>query len=346
MIPIVVTGGAGFIGLNLIEHMVRQSPYEIRIIDNLSNSNPGRIEAALRRSGRVQIEPNGVLGVTTPAGTSRVILRVADILDAGVAAEICTGAHAVIHLAGQTGVPTSLENARRDMEANIIGTFNYLEACRQRHITRFIMASSASVLGNATPPQIEDKPNRPTSPYGASKGAAEGYCSAYFHSFGIRTSALRFSNVYGPLSWSKGSVVASFCKSILGNRPMTIFGNGKQTRDFLHVGDLVAVAYRFLHQPKAGLVDPLDGTPVNIATGIRTRVLEMARALQEVAGRRGHPCKIEFEPARTGDVMISAPDPGLLHRKLPDTSFRKLDAGLEETFDWFLKSWPEPAVSL
>ena len=152
--------------------------------------------------------------------------------------KIVSGSSAVVHLAAQTGVIPSLEDPAFDMEQNVGGTLNLLEACRIAGTPRFVLASSSAPLGEQEPPIDESKVPRPLSPYGASKLAGEGYCSAYAGSFGLETIALRFSNVYGPRSTYKGSVVAKFIKNILSGIPLTIYGSGGQTRDFIYVEDL------------------------------------------------------------------------------------------------------------
>ena len=224
---VLVTGGAGFIGLNLLQQLLRAADCEIRILDDFSNSSPEKLDHVISAK---------------PTVAARVRTIKADVTDAAAVKDAVKDVDAVVDLAAQTGIGPSLADPRSDLTLNVVGTFNVLEACRAAHVGRFVLASSAAVLGNAEPPQHEDMPSRPLSPYGASKAAAEAYCRVYHRSFGIETIALRFSNVYGPLSWSKGSVVAKFAKRALAGQPLVINGDGSQTRDFLYVEDLAECA--------------------------------------------------------------------------------------------------------
>jgi UDP-glucose 4-epimerase len=307
---VVVTGGAGFVGLNLVSYLLAQRNWEVRIVDNFSSSTPDRLARVV-------------------GGRARVIK--ADIRDGQAADAAVAGADAVVNLAAQTGIPSSLEDPRGDLEHNVIGTFNYLEAARRAGVRNFVQASSAAVLGNAQPPQSEDKPSRPRSPYGASKAASEGYCLAYAASFGLNCTVLRFSNVYGPLSWSKGSVVAAFAKRALAGKPLVVNGGGTQTRDFLYVGDLAQVLAKAVDGHLAGA----GGAPINVATGVQTSIATLADAVAAHFLKSRRPCSIERGPSREGDVAVSAPSIDRLRGLLPDIKLRGLAQGLPETLDWF-----------
>jgi UDP-glucose 4-epimerase len=307
---VVVTGGAGFVGLNLVSLLLAQRGWEVRIVDNFSNSTPERLARVI-------------------GGQAQVIK--ADIRDPAAAAAAVEGADAVVNLAAQTGIPSSLDDPRADLEHNVLGTFNYLEAARRAGARHFVQASSAAVLGNARPPQTEDKPSRPRSPYGASKAACEGYCMAYGASFGLDCTVLRFSNVYGPLSWSKGSVVAAFAKRALAGKPLVVNGGGTQTRDFLHVGDLAQV----LALAVEGRLAAAGGAPINVATGVQTSIATLADAVAAHFLESQRPCSIERGPPREGDVAVSAPSVDRLQGLLPDLELRSLAQGLPETLDWF-----------
>jgi UDP-glucose 4-epimerase len=307
---VVVTGGAGFVGLNLVSLLLEKRNWEVRIVDNFSNSTPERLAHVV-------------------GGQAQVIH--ADIRDAKAAAAAVKGADAIVNLAAQTGIPSSLEDPRGDLEQNVIGTFNYLEAARCAGVRNFVQASSAAVLGNAQPPQTEDKPSRPRSPYGASKAAVEGYCSAYAASFGLNCTVLRFSNVYGPLSWSKGSVVAAFAKRALAGKPLVVNGGGTQTRDFLYVRDLAQV----LAVAVDGRLADARGAPINVATGVQTSIAELADAVAAHFLQTRRRCEIEPGPSREGDVAVSAPSIDRLRGLLPDLKLRGLAQGLPETLDWF-----------
>jgi len=146
----------------------------------------------------------------------------------------------VVHLAAQTSVPDSIFNSEYDEIVNVNGTLNLLRAAHKHGCKRFVFASSAAPLGDCQQPMNEGLPPAPKSPYGASKLAGEGYCSAFFHSYGLETVALRFSNVYGPRSLHKTSVVSEFIRAIIDRRQIVIYGDGEQTRDYIHVDDVCA----------------------------------------------------------------------------------------------------------
>lgn len=318
---VLVTGGAGFVGLNLLRRFLRVPDCEVRILDDFSNSSPERLDQVIAGShGAVE----------------RVRVFRGHVGDAELVRNAIRGAGVVIHLAAQTGVVQSLADPLRDLQVNIVGTFNVLNACKESRVRRFILASSSAVVGNTPPPQHEEMPVQPLSPYGASKAAGEAYCNAFHSSFGIETLALRFSNVYGPLSWSKGSVVAHFAKQALAGKPLVINGDGSQTRDFLYVEDLAEVIDFVSFSP---IPTAMFGRPCNVATGIQTRILDLARVFQEVLKRRGRDCKIEFGSRLAGDVAVSAPAADRIRHFLPSLTFRTLADGLPSTIDWFLKHW-------
>src|SRR5579864_374276 len=210
-----VTGGCGFIGVNLIPRLIEQG-VRVRVLDNLSL---GR---------REDVDPLGVG------------LHVGDIRDPAAVAKACKGIDAVVHLAAHTRVVESLSDPQLNFDINAAGTLNVLQACRNAGIPKVIFASTGgAILGEQVPPVHEGMVPRPVSAYGASKLAGEAYCSAYCGSYGLNTVALRFSNVYGPYSYHKGSAVAQFFRNLIHKEPIVIYGDGRQTRDFVYVGDLV-----------------------------------------------------------------------------------------------------------
>jgi UDP-glucose 4-epimerase len=229
-----VTGGCGFIGTALIRTLMQEGDHGVRAVDNLAVGTRDDLAAA---SNFVEISPDEP-GPVSPS--ERVELLVGDIKDAGLALRAAEGADVIVHLAANTGVMPSVEDPRADCMSNVIGTLNFLEAARHNGVGRFVFASSGgTVIGEAEPPIHEEMVAHPVAPYGASKLAGEGYCSAYFQTFGIGTVALRFGNVYGPLSGHKNSVVARFIKRAMDGEVLEIYGDGTQTRDFVFVDDLI-----------------------------------------------------------------------------------------------------------
>src|SRR5919112_3094623 len=229
-----VTGGCGFIGTALIRTLMQEGDHGVRAVDNLTVGTRDDLAAA---SNFVEISPEEP-GPISSGG--RVELLVGDIKDAALALRAAEGADVIVHLAANTGVMPSVEDPRADCMSNVIGTLNFLEAARHNGVGRFVFASSGgTVIGEAEPPIHEEMVAHPVAPYGASKLAGEGYCSAYFQTFGLETVALRSGNVYGPLSGHKNSVVARFIKRAMDGEVLEIYGDGTQTRDFIFVDDLI-----------------------------------------------------------------------------------------------------------
>jgi len=345
--PLAITGGCGFIGLNLLYHLASKRRYHrYVIIDNLSVGSDADLESVLGELGPWKAEgpkpkpgSKAVRKYTLEASDNAghepctVELRCHDIRIREGLEAIVAGASAVVHLAAQTGVIPSLENPAYDMEQNVGGTLNLLEACRGAGTPRFVFASSSAPLGEQDPPIDESKVPRPLSPYGASKLAGEGYCSAYAGSFGLETIALRFSNVYGPRSTYKGSVVAKFVKNILSGTPLTIYGSGGQTRDFIYVEDLCDAIDLALSasDPRA------FGSVFQIATFRETTVNELAERLKTIAEKAGlGPVEILYEDERAGEIKRSFSDISRARDLLGYQPIFDLDKGLLKTWEWFL----------
>ncbi len=254
---------------------------------------------------------------------------------------------AVVHFAANTGVGPPVEEPRADMEANVIGTFNMLEAARQCGTKRFVFASSGAPIGEVEPPIHEEKAPRPVSPYGASKLAGEGYCSAYWRTFGVGTVSLRFGNVYGPRSKHKSSIVAKFFRQSLAGEILEIFGDGTQTRDFIYIDDLIdAVLCALDPHPStaAETAAPANahhpwGEVYQIATARETTVNEIAEEIRRIVEPvTGHPVVIVHAAPRLGDVRRNYSDVTKARNVLGWSPRHDLHAGLRTTFDYFIKS--------
>jgi UDP-glucose 4-epimerase len=314
-----ITGGCGFIGVNLIKRLKHENHY-IRILDNLRVGSREDLGAVTDYS---------TFGESTDKAEKNVELLVGDITDKEAASKAVLGCDVVVHLAAHTGVVPSVENPSFDFEQNAQGTFNILEACRQNGVKKFILASSGAPLGDQDPPIHEDKVPKPQSPYGASKLVGEAYCSAYFGSYGLNTACLRFSNVYGAYSFKKGSVVALFFRRALAGKPLVIFGDGEQTRDFIHVDDLCQAVV------SAALAE-VGGEIFQIATGQETTVNEMTEKIKMLVERdTNKTVNIEFKPARAGEIFRNVSDISKAREMLDYKPKIRLDTGLEQTWDWF-----------
>ncbi len=318
---ILVTGGCGFIGTSLIAAVRATWPnLNIRVLDNLetgSEERLGKVAAFERKSSENCVGKEGV------------VLIKGDIRDRDTVIAASRGCACVIHLAGNTGVAPSVADPRVDMEYNVVGTFNVLEAARINRVRRFVFASSGAPAGQVTPPIHEELAPHPTSPYGASKLAGEGYCSAYFHTFGVGTVCLRFGNVYGPGSLHKSSVVAKFVRQALNDEVCEIFGDGEQTRDFIYIDDLVRAIMLAMHEN-------VDGETFQIATGNERTVSEVAELVGNALERYGRNMRVLHGKFRTGDVRRNFSDTRKARRLLGWSAEIELQEGIERTVAYFL----------
>ena len=216
MTKILITGGCGFVGSNLIRQIVARGRGEqLAVLDNETMGSPRDLPS-------VDIE-----------------YHKGDICDLALVSRVAKGCDTIIHLAANTRVIESIEDPTLNFEVNVRGTFNVLMAARDAGVRSVVMASTGgAILGDVEPPVHEGMVPQPAAPYGASKLACEGYASAFAGSYGMQVTALRFSNVYGPRSYRKGSAVAQFFKQVLDGKPITVYGDGSQVRDLVYVIDL------------------------------------------------------------------------------------------------------------
>jgi UDP-glucose 4-epimerase len=320
-----ITGGCGFIGTSLIQKLQQSSSHSIRVIDDLS---VGSREDLSNVCGFSECKPQ----VLTAPDDEKVQLIIGDIMDEELALQVSHGIDVIVHLAANTGVGPSVEDPRSDCMSNVIGTFNYLEAARVNKVSRFVFASSGAPAGEVDPPIHEEMPPHPVSPYGASKLAGEGYCSAYFQTFGIDTVALRFGNVYGPGSLHKSSVVAKFIRQALAGETLQIYGDGNQTRDFIYIDDLINAI--LLATTKEGV----GGEVFQIATNRETTVGEMTQWLVAIMKDKGFDgIRLINSEARLGDVMRNYSDTSKARALLGWTTQVDLDEGLRKTVNYFLE---------
>jgi len=278
----IVTGGAGFIGSNLVDALVERGD-RVTVIDDLSSGKRSNLEGALER------------GAT---------LEETDVRDADAVAAVFASVRPelVFHLAAQIDVRYSVEHPAGDATSNVLGTIAVLEASRDAGVRRVVNTSTGGGLyGDAQQlPTPEDYPIRPLAPYGQGKHAAEGYCELYTRLHGLSTVSLRYGNVYGPRQDVHGEagVVAIFCGCLVEKRTPTVFGDGRQTRDWVDVSDVA----------RANLLaaDSAVTGPVNIGHGRETSVLDLVEALNDVSdGAMPEP---RFASERPGEVRRSCLD--------------------------------------
>jgi UDP-glucose 4-epimerase len=319
-----ITGGCGFIGSSLIRKLVSLNQgMQIRVLDNLLVGTRDDL-AELCVFAELDPGSNGFSWSDRP----RVQLVVGDILDADLVHWAASGAECIVHLAANTGVGPSVDNPRLDMKTNVIGTFNTLEAARQHKVGKYLFASSGAPVGEVQPPIHEEMAPHPVSPYGASKLAGEGYCSAYFRTFGVNTVGLRFGNVYGPRSKHKSSVVAKFIRQALHGEICEIFGDGSQTRDFLFLDDLLDAVLQSVRCDAAGEI-------FQIATNQEHTVNEVAKELQQILIQKGIAMNIRHTATRLGDVRRNYSDTTKAERMLGWKSRTGLREGLLATVEYF-----------
>jgi UDP-glucose 4-epimerase len=304
-----VTGGAGFIGSNLVDALVARGD-EVTIVDNLVTGRRSNLDEALE------------------AGAELVEL---DICDAAALAELFAARRpqTVFHLAAQIDVRKSLEDPAFDAAVNVGGTANLLEAARAAETGRVVFVSTGgAIYGEGEGQQLpldESTAIAPFSAYGQSKFAAEGYLALYERLYGLSSMALRLGNVYGPRQDPLGEagVIAIFCGLLRsGGRP-TVYGDGTQTRDYIYVGDVVAAALAAAESEATG--------PVNIGTGRETSVLQLAEALGRLGGSGNF--APEFAPPRAGEVQRISLDAALAERQLSWRPLTNLDEGLAFTLE-------------
>ena len=320
-----ITGGCGFLGTALISRLISDGGHKIRVIDNLSVGTKDDLNQVCdyKQITAQQIHEG--------FDDEIVQLLVGDILDVGLSLKVTEGADVVVHFAANTGVGPSVEDPRSDMQANVIGIFNYLEAARLNKCKRFVFASSGAPAGEVEPPIHEELPPHPVSPYGASKLAGEGYCSAYKKTFGVDTVSLRFGNVYGPGSVHKASVVAKFIRAALSGNTLEVYGDGSQTRDFIYIDDLIQAVFL------AATKDGIGGETFQIATNKETTVGEMAELLVSKLKAFGiDEVKLVNGEKRLGDVQRNFSDITKAKKYLGWQPNETLETGLEKTIKYFL----------
>ena len=311
MTRVLVTGGAGFIGSNLTDRLLSEG-HEVTVVDNLSTGKLHNLAEARRN-------PDLPLSFQRVDITSNALERVLAKAEPEV----------VLHLAAQIDVRSSIEDPVHDAMVNIIGTVNLLEASRRHGVRKIVFTSSGGTIygepGAADLPIDEQFPGQPQSPYGASKKAVENYLYTYEALYGLRWTSLALANVYGRRQDPHGEagVVSIFGGRMLRDEPVTIFGDGEQTRDFVFVDDVV---HAFVLAMERG-----DGQRFNIGTGEETTVNEL---FAEIAGIVGYGAQPAYAQDRPGELRQIALDTRRAAAELGWKPWTPLHEGLAETVDW------------
>ena len=304
-----VTGGAGFIGSHLAAALVRHGS-EVRVLDDLAGTGGSWANLDAVDVTRIQ----------------------ASIQDADAVAQAALGCDYVFHLAALGSVPGSVAEPRRYQDVNVNGTLNVLEAARAAGVRRVMFAASSAAYGDSEAlPKIESMPVLPKSPYAANKVAGEALMRAYAGSYGLDTVSLRYFNIFGPrqnANSAYAAVIAAFAKAILAGQPPVVFGDGEQSRDFTYVDN--AVHANLL---AAACERPLNGAVLNVATGTRITVNQLAAAMLQQLGRSDLP--VVHKPERTGDVKHSLADLATTRAAIGYEPIVDFATGLATTVAWY-----------
>ena len=296
-----VTGGAGFIGSTLVRELLGDG-YDVRIYDDLSSGSLDHL-----------------------AGLDVEVVR-GDVRDLDPLSDAAKGCDVLFHLAAGAGVVDSINDPLANFDLNARGTLTALWAAHQAGVPRLVFSSSNAPLGANAHPASEEKPVAPLSPYGASKATGEAYCSAFHGAYGMDAVAVRFSNAYGPRSGRKGNVIPVFIRAILAGEPLTIYGDGSQTRDFVYVSDLARGLIL------AATADGAGGRIFQLASGVETSLQQLVDLLCETAGRD---VQVLHEGVRAGEILRNY---SLIDRARSELGFAPavdLAEGLRRTWDWF-----------
>jgi len=293
---ILVTGGAGFVGSNLVDKLSPDN--KVVVLDNLFSGLLSNLEKS----------------------EDRITFVKGDVLDKALVKDIVAEVDYVFHLAAHVGNIRSIKDPNFDMEVNIRGTLNLLEACRNSNIKRLVYSSSGAIFGEAKYlPIDEEHPLNPESPYAVSKLAAEKYCFAFHKVYGVPTTALRYFNVYGPRQDTSeyANAISIFLSRTREGKPLTIFGDGKQTRDFIFVKDVAKANILAATHPSA------VGEIFNIATGKENSIKELVDIIKQVSAKE---IQVIYADSRAGEVKYSRASIEKAQRLLgynPETNFKE-----------------------
>ncbi len=320
-----ITGGLGFIGSNLIDHVMAKSqrlPWsglKIRVLDNCVTSH--------------MKEPSPYWS------SDQVELIKGDIRDEEIVHHSMEGIDRVVHLAAHAGVLPSVQDPKYDFSVNAIGTFNVLNSARVHGVRSIVFASSGATVGTVSPPIQPRTPLQPLSPYGASKACGEVLIHAFRESYGMNVSALRFGNIFGPKSTLKGSVIPLFIRKSLLQETLEIFGDGDQKRDFLYVEDLCEAILSAVLCPR--LKEPV----YQLAQGRGISLNELIVALEVALRQFDLPMpEVIRRPARPAEILASFYDLTLTKRDLQWEARHTMVEGIVKTLQWYLLQDANPSV--
>ena len=312
-----VTGGAGFIGSHIADTLLARGD-SARVLDNFSTGKRDNIDALIQRHGRSLLE-----------------IIAGDIRNASIVEEAVRGMDAVFHSAAFVSVPQSMDEPQECFDVNVSGTHLLLESARRAGVRRVVLASSAAVYGeSAVLPLIEATALQPKSPYALSKRVNEMYAELFTNEFDLEVVALRYFNVYGPRQRPDSMYAAAvpiFIQRLLDGKPVTVFGDGGQTRDLINIHDVVRANLIASEHPNAA------GKIFNICTGVETRLLDLLDVLYEIFPNAP---RTEFAPPRAGDIHRSVGSPQKAKDVIGFQSQTSLTEGLKEIINLIRQQSP------
>ena len=302
-----VTGGAGFIGSNIVDELVRRG-HDVAVLDDLSSG---------KRTNLGQV-------------AGKVDLQVGSITDLDTIQKACEGVDYVIHLAARTSVPRSVKDPIESNRINIDGTLNVLVAARDAKVRRVVFAASSSAYGE-TPilPKIETMPPAPISPYGVTKYVGELYAQVFGRVYGLENACVRYFNVFGPRqdpTSQYSGVLSRFMLAVLEGKKPVIYGDGEQSRDFTFIENVVDETLRACEAPDA------SGRVFNGGTGSRITLNQVIHLLAKISGQ---PIEAVYDPPRNGDIRDSQADISLARRVLGYEPRVQFEEGLRRTWEWY-----------
>lgn len=309
----VVTGGAGFIGSNMVDELVRRG-HTVTVLDDLS---------AGKESNLAHIR-------------GKIDFLVGSITDLAAVQSAVQGADYVIHLAARTSVPRSVKDPLESNHVNINGTLNVLVAARDAKVKRFVYAASSSAYGETpTQPKVETMQSQPISPYGVTKYVGELYAQVFGRNYGLENASVRYFNVFGPRqdpTSQYSGVLSRFMLAVIqGQRPV-IYGDGEQSRDFTFIENVVDVTLRACETSGA------SGLVFNGGTGERITLNKVLRQLEKITGKK---LQAKYDPPRTGDIRDSQADISLARKVLGYQPSVDFETGLERTWQWYQSAYAE-----
>ena len=321
---ILITGGLGFIGSNLLHYLAHKKEVKnIIVLDNFSKANLTNLDKNLKytyfSSARMYKKSK-----------SRIVIIKANINNEKLATKITKDVDYVVHLAAESGVDTSLEKPRESFNTNVSATFNYLESSKINKIKRFIFASSCAVFGDSKPPYNENLARNPISPYASGKLGIETFCESYSNVFNLNTTILRFSNAYGNYSKHKKSVISKFIQDIIKNKPLNINGDGSITRDFIHVDDICDAIYKCIKSKKGLQI-------YHVATGKETSINSLVGLMKKIFKKYNkNNIVIKYKKERVGDMQKNYSSISKIKKEINWKNKTSLNKGLEKTIKWYL----------